>query len=108
MGNRAASGWFDTSSSIWAQQPADTLRTIPIRSPNIRRHTAPQLDLSLYREFAIKEAHRLQFRAMAFNASNTPVFNFPTTSPSSPLFGVVSDTAINRPRSVELGFRYVF
>ncbi|MEN6536432.1 MAG: TonB-dependent receptor [Bryobacteraceae bacterium] len=100
--------WFDTSSSLWVQQPADTLRTIPIRSPNIRRHTAPQLDLSLYREFAIKEAHRLQFRAMAFNASNTPVFNFPTTSPSSPLFGVVSDTAINRPRSVELGFRYVF
>jgi hypothetical protein len=100
--------WFDTSKEIWVQRPADTLRTAPLRSSNIRRHTAPQVDLGLNRDFRITEGHTFQFRVSAFNLSNTPIFNFPNTDPSSPLFGVVPITQINPPRSVELGFRYVF
>jgi hypothetical protein len=100
--------WFNTSKDIWVQRPADTLRTAPLRSPNIRRHTAPQLDLALNRSFAIRERHTVQVKVSAFNATNTPIFNFPTTDPSSPLFGVVPITQINNPRSVELGFRYFF
>jgi hypothetical protein len=100
--------WFDTNRALWTPRPADTLRTIPLRSPNIRRHTAPQFDLSLNRDFHVREGHRMQIRASAFNATNTPIFNFPTTDPASPLFGVVPITQINNPRSVELGFRYFF
>ncbi len=100
--------WFDTSRSIWLQRPADTLRTTPLRSPNIRRHTAPNIDLALNRNFRIREGHTFQFKVSAFNAANTPIFNFPNTDPNSPLFGVVPFTQINSPRSVELGFRYVF
>ncbi len=37
--------WFDTSPAMWIQRPPDTLRITPLRSPNIRRHTAPQVDL---------------------------------------------------------------
>ena len=100
--------WFDTSRSIWVQRPADTLRTAPLRSPNIRRHTAPQLDLALNRDFLIREGHRLQLKASAYNFTNTPIFGFPTTDPASPLFGVVPFTQANNPRSVELGLRYFF
>jgi hypothetical protein len=100
--------WFNTSKDIWVQRPADTLRTAQLRSPNIRRHTAPQADLALTRSFPIKEGHRFEFKASAYNMTNTPIFNFPTTDPSSPLFGVAPITQINNPRSVELGFRYVF
>jgi hypothetical protein len=100
--------WFDTSPNIWVQRPADTLRTTPLRSPNIRRHTAPQIDLAINRDFRIREGHTFQFKVSAFNVSNTPIFNFPNTSPTSPLFGVVPITQINLPRSVEIGFRYVF
>ncbi len=100
--------WFDTTRTLWGQRPADTLRTTPLRSPNIRRHTAPQLDLSLNRDFHIREGHRAQFRVSAYNATNTPIFNFPTTDPASPLFGVVPITQINPSRSVELAFRYFF
>jgi len=100
--------WFDTSRDIWMQRPADTLRTSPLRSPNIRRHTAPIVDLALNRDFFIREGHRFQLKASAFNMTNTPIFGFPATDPSSPLFGVVPITQINSPRSVELGFRYVF
>ena len=100
--------WFNTSKDIWVQRPADTLRTAPLRSPNIRRHTAPQADLGLTRQFFIREGQRFEFKISAYNATNTPIFNFPTTDPSSPLFGVVPITQINNPRSVELGFRYAF
>lgn len=80
----------------------------PFRSSNIRRHTAPQTDLTLMREFYIREGHKFQFRVTAFNLTNSPIFNFPNTTPTSPLFGVVPITQINLPRSVELGFRYAF
>jgi len=100
--------WFDTSRSIWQQRPADTLRTTPLRSPNIRRYTAPIFDLALNRNFFIREGHGLQLKVSAFNATNSPIFNFPNTDPNSPLFGVVPITQINSPRSVELGLRYVF
>lgn len=100
--------WFDTSKEMWVQRLPDTLRTLPLRSPNIRRHTAPQLDTSLIRNFHIREGHRMQVKVSAYNTTNTPIFNFPNTSPSSPLFGVVPVTQINQPRSIEMGFRYAF
>jgi hypothetical protein len=102
------SHWFDTSPAIWVQRPPDTLRTSKLMSSSIRRHTAPQLDLTLVRQFRITERQKFQFRASAFNATNTPLFDFPNTSPASPLFGVVPITQRNLPRSMELGFRYVF
>ena len=100
--------WFDTSPAMWIQRPPDTLRITPLRSPTIRRHTAPNVDLTLIRDFPIREGHKLQFKLSAFNATNTPIFNNPNTTPTSPLFGVVPVTQMNLPRSVELGFRYAF
>jgi len=100
--------WFDTTRALWVQRAADTLRTAPLRSPNIRRHTAPNVDLSLNRDFLIREGHRMQLKVAGFNLSNTPVFGFPNTDPNSPLFGVVPITQINNTRGVEIGFRYFF
>ncbi len=105
---RSLGRWFNTSPEIWVQRAPDTLRVTPLRSPNIRRHAAPQFDLTLLREFPVREGHKAQLRISAFNFSNTPVFGFPNTSPTSPLFGVVSIQQINLPRSIELGFRYAF
>ena len=100
--------WFNTSPEIWTVRPPDTLRTSKLLSSTIRTDTAPQLDLTLIRNFRIREGHRMQFKVSAFNVSNTPIFTAPNTSPSSNLFGVVPITQRNLPRSVELAFRYAF
>ncbi len=102
------SHWFNTSSSIWGIRPPDTLRTAKLRSPNIRRNSAPQFNTSVIRNFRITERQKIQVKASAFNLANTPVFGNPNTTPTSPLFGVVPITQINLPRAVELGFRYSF
>jgi hypothetical protein len=102
------SHWFNTSPSIWVQRPLDTLRVTPFYSPNIRRQTAPQADANLSRQFRIREGHSMLFKASAYNITNTPIFNVPTTDPTSTLFGVVSPTQMNLPRSIEVGFRYAF
>jgi hypothetical protein len=89
-------------------RPPDTLRTSKMRSSTIRTHSAPQADITLIRNFHIREGHRFQFKMSAFNATNTPIFSAPNTTPSSNVFGVVPITQRNLPRSVELGFRYAF
>lgn len=105
-GEQSLNRWFDTS--IWTQRPPDTLRITKLRSPNIRRHSAPQFNATLTRSFRIYEKHQLQFRASAFNLCNTPVFGAPNTTPTSPLFGVVPITQVNLARAVELGLRWSF
>lgn len=52
------------------------------------------VDLGLFREFAVKERFKIQFRAEAFNATNTPHFNNPGANVSNALFN--QDGTVNR------------
>jgi hypothetical protein len=45
------------------------------------------VDLGLFRQFSLAERWKLQFRAEAFNATNTPHFNNPGTNVSNAIFG---------------------
>jgi len=45
------------------------------------------LDASIFRDFRLTERFNLQFRAEAFNVSNTPAFNNPGATASSPTRG---------------------
>ena len=100
--------WFNTNPALWMIPQTDTLRTTPLYSPNIRRQTAPQFTMNLVREFRLYEGHRIQFKASAYNATNSPIFGFPGTNPQAANFGVVPITQINNPRAIELGARYAF
>ena len=57
--------------------------------------------------FPLTEKLRVQFRAEAFNATNTPVFGLPNVSFGSANFGVITAQA-NSPRQMQLALRLFY
>ena len=64
------------------------------------------LDLSLFKNFAVGEEKRLQFRAECFNITNHPNFGLPVSDLVSPSFGRVLDAA--PPRLLQLSLKFLF
>ena len=97
------SAWFNTKAFAvpanfsYGQLGRNTFRTDWSRN----------LDFSLFRDFPIRERLRLQFRAEAFNLTNTPVYATPVANFSNANFGKVLSTA-NTPRQVQLALKVRF
>jgi carboxypeptidase family protein/TonB-dependent receptor-like protein len=64
--------------------PVTTVRFGTVGFNTLRSPGTSNLDLGLFREFRIKESLKLQFRAEAFNATNTPHFAAPGGNASAP------------------------
>jgi len=64
-------------------------------------------DLSISKEFVVREGMKLQVRGEFFNFTNTPRFNFPNTSFGDSAFGQVTST-LNTPRHTQFGLRFEF
>jgi hypothetical protein len=92
-------------------------RVTEVRFGNVGRNTmrgpgVANLDLSLFRTFKLAEPFNLQFRAEAFNVTNTPHFNNPNGNVNSSNFGKVLSTqtayALGRSREFRFGLRLSF
>jgi hypothetical protein len=66
-----------------------------------------QMDLSIFKNFSVRETHRVQFRSEFFNLTNTPAFQNPNGTWGSANFGRISDTR-NRGRQIQFALRYMF
>lgn len=64
-------------------------------------------DLSISKQFAIRENMKLQIRGEFFNFTNTPRFGFPDTGFGNSSFGQVTST-LNSPRHMQFGIRFEF
>lgn len=64
-------------------------------------------DMSLMKNFPIREKAKLQFRAEAPNVFNTPQFGQPNASIGNVSAGVISST-VGTPRCIQLGLRMEF
>lgn len=64
------------------------------------------LDLGIFKDFAIRENHSLQFRAEGFNALNHANFGNPVTRLASPSFGMIQSAG--SARIIQLGLKYIF
>jgi hypothetical protein len=100
--------FFDTSAFA---------RVTDVRFGTVGRNTmrgpgVVNMDLSLFRTFKLTEKLNLQFRAEAFNLSNTPHFSNPNGNVNSSNFGKVlstfSDWAAGRSREFRFGLRLGF
>ncbi|HZT32656.1 MAG TPA: TonB-dependent receptor [Bryobacteraceae bacterium] len=72
-----------------------------------RSDWSKNVDLSIFRQFPIRESKSLEFRAEAFNVFNVTVYNAPVTDFSSPNFGRVLGIN-NSPRQLQLGAKIIF
>jgi hypothetical protein len=65
------------------------------------------LDFSLIKNIPLHEKVRLQFRAEAFNLTNTPVFGLPNTTVGNAGFGVIGSQA-NQPRNLQVALKLLW
>ena len=92
---RSAGEWFDTSAfTIAPQFTLGTSSRNPVRGPGLQ-----QADLMLGKTFRVTERASLEFRAEAFNVTNTPGLNDPNGSFGSAAFGTI--TSAGNPRDYE-------
>lgn len=75
--------------------------------PDVRGPGLTNLDFSLFKTFALTEKVNLQFRAEAFNLSNSPMFGLPNQSFGVAAFGAITGTA-NNPRQLQFALRLFF
>jgi hypothetical protein len=97
-----------TEPVAFIQQQTNTLRTLSGRFPTLRPPKVPNADLSMFKAFALREHMRLQFRAEAFNATNSPQLGAPNTSLTGASAGQVGLTQGNDPRNMQMSLRLMF
>jgi hypothetical protein len=84
-----------------------TLGDAPRTLGSVRSPRSFSTDLSVGKQFPIREEMNIEFRLEARNAFNHPVFATPNTSVDDPNFGTVTSTSVG-PREVQLGFKFNF
>jgi hypothetical protein len=100
--NRSATHWFNTAAFVQVPQfVIGNSSRDPIRGPGLQ-----DADLMLGKTFRITERVNLDFRAEAFNVSNTPPMADPNASIGSAAFGTII-TAGN-PRDYEFAIKVLF
>jgi hypothetical protein len=102
-GDRTIDRWFDlTAFAVNAPGTIGNAGRNLIYGPGTKN-----LDLMVSRSFAMPwENHSLQFRAEAFNATNTANFGVPSTAIGTPAAGRITTAA--DPRRVQFALKYMF
>jgi hypothetical protein len=102
--------WFTPSS--FANPPAGTIGNVGrdiLHGPRLFN-----INGSIFRKFKITERVRLEFRAEAYNVSNTPWFDLPDTTLGDAAFGQITTAQgnqavkVNQNRSMQGSLRLVF
>ncbi|HZH91543.1 MAG TPA: carboxypeptidase regulatory-like domain-containing protein [Pyrinomonadaceae bacterium] len=67
-----------------------------------------QLDITIGKRIKFDETRNLELRMEAQNATNTPIFDFPTAVISSTAFGVINDAVLSSSRKVQFAAKFNF
>jgi hypothetical protein len=100
---QTANEWIVPAS--FTSPAADNFGTFPRNA--LRSQWYRDLDLSLFKNFPIKERAQVQFRVEGFNMLNTPIFSTPNTAVGNPAFGSISST-VNTERQFQMSLKILF
>jgi len=95
--------------------PSYAPRVTPKKDGRLRLHSAPMTDFSLTKMTRINERMKVQFRAEAFNLTNTYMFHRQdfNNNPNSATFGSIDKATVpfgraSWPRYVQLAVKFIF
>jgi hypothetical protein len=88
-------------------QLGNNIRTFPNILPNFRGQATDNIDLSLTKNFFIRERLKMELRGEALNAFNHPLFNGPGLDPTKTTFAQITSQR-NLPREVQVAIKLVF
>jgi hypothetical protein len=103
LDNPTVERWFDVSAFVLPAQFAYGNSGANI----LREDRFKTFDFSVFKQFRITEGSQLQFRAEAFNVTNTASFNAPNTQVDTTAGGRVTSTA-SLPRQIQFALKYNF
>ena len=107
IGNSTPDRWFDTSAFVLPQLPNGTWYLGNAGRDILRGDGEFNLDVGLDKSFRIGERIATQFRAEAFNITNTPTLGDPTVTMGSPDFGTIRST-VSSARQLQFALRLTF
>ena len=105
-GTQSPDHWFNTT-AVSAAAPF-TVGSAPRWVGGLRHGKLEAADVALMKNFQLIERVRLQFRAEAFNISNTPQYGKANTTFGAPTFGIITGTTYNSPRNIQFSMRLSF
>lgn len=101
--------WFNTALFPTKAQAPFTLRDFPTRFPDVRSPLLTVSEISVYKEFQIKERVRLQFRTDFQNAFNYPFFGkLRSNDVANSRFGQLTPDITNEPRLIVAVIKIIF
>ena len=105
----AATGGSIFNAACFSTPPQQVPGNAPRYFSNLRSDGIHNVDVSLTKEFVIREGMKLQVRGEFFNFMNTPRFGYPDLAADSATFGQVTTTASgSTPRRTQIGVRFEF
>jgi len=98
---------YFADTSVFQRTPDYTLGDAPRAYGGLRTPWSFTTDLSLGKQFQVREEMNLEFRIEAQNAFNHPVFGTPNTSVDDSSFGQITYASVG-PREVQLAIKFNF
>jgi hypothetical protein len=105
VANPAPQRWLDAS--VFSVPVPYAFGSAPRTFNGCRSDFTSQVDLTLTKNTRFRERFNLQFRAEAFNVSNTARFAPPNQNFGNPQFGVVNAQG-NLPRIIQFGLKLIY
>ena len=103
VANRSHAEWFNTAA--YQAPPPYTFGNVGRNS--LLADWPRDLDLSIFRTFPIRESTSVEFRAEAFNFTNSVVWGTPDANVTDSSFGAITSTE-NTPRQIQFALKIYF
>jgi hypothetical protein len=104
--NPTPNQWFN--SAAFAAPGTYQIGDAPRWFGNLRFGPTRNSDMALIKNFYPAEHWRIQFRAEAFNISNTPQYGRPDTTVGDGNFGIITGTTNVGPRALQFGLKIFY